>query len=576
MESDACVFSVHGINLAAPRRLLRHRSRINPYQTTDRCETMSSDYLKALNIGSGLDTTQIVEAIVNARKVPREKIINGNITARETQTSSLSEVKNALSTFQTNMSLYDGVNGIAMNRNSTAITAAITNADKARAFSHDIEISNLATAQVLAFSGFASADQTIGTGTLSFDFGTWMNGSFTSAGTNASVTVTSGNGTLEGIAASINDADIGVTASVVKGNDSSYHLMLKSSEGMANAMRISVAEDDANEDLDLVAYTSYDPAVEVIAATDASLTIDGVTISRTSNILTDVIDGVTLTLNSTTSSPETIAASYDTSTAMTAALGFVNELNSLITLLKSKSARGTETRTAGDLAGDPLVRSLINQITDLTNEAIIGFGSEPVYLANYGIMTNRDGSINLNTATFTKQYEANPDAFNAILNSRVTTDSSLVSGNIAGDDYVPGNYDFILSGNDATIDGDAMSLSDGEYSVNSGNASGLTVKLNGTGSNTTVRIGRSLLEKLESFASANLAFGNDIDERISSYNEDISDYNKALGDFEKQMENLREQYVTQFAAMDSAVASLNRTKDALDMMMDGWRASMNR
>ena len=73
---------------------------------------MSSDYLKALNIGSGLDTTQIVDAIVNARRVPREKIINGNITERETQTSGFSEIKSALSTFQTNMALYEGINGI--------------------------------------------------------------------------------------------------------------------------------------------------------------------------------------------------------------------------------------------------------------------------------------------------------------------------------------------------------------------------------------------------------------------------------------------------------------------------------
>ena len=57
--------------------------------------------LKALNIGSGLNNTQIVDAIVNARRVPREKIINSNITERETQTSSFSEIKGALSTFRT-------------------------------------------------------------------------------------------------------------------------------------------------------------------------------------------------------------------------------------------------------------------------------------------------------------------------------------------------------------------------------------------------------------------------------------------------------------------------------------------
>ena len=121
-----------------------------------------------------------------------------------------------------------------------------------------------------------------------------------------------------------------------------------------------------------------------------------------------------------------------------------------------------------------------------------------------------------------------------------------------------------------------MTFADNRYSVGTGNASGLAITLDGNGASTTVRMGRSLLEKLESFASTNLAFGNDIDERISDYNDDISDYTKALSDFGKQMDSLRDQYVTQFAAMDAAVASLNRTKESLDMMMDGWRGSMNR
>ena len=150
----------------------------------------------------------------------------------------------------------------------------------------------------------------------------------------------------------------------------------------------------------------------------------------------------------------------------------------------------------------------------------------------------------------------------------------MVSGTVAGDSYVPGNYSFTISGNTATIDSNAMTFADNRYSISTGNASGLTITVDGSGADTTVRLGRSLLEKLESFATTNLAFGNDIDERISDYNEDISDYTKALSDFGKQMDNLRDQYVTQFAAMDAAVASLNKTKESLDMMMDGWRGSM--
>ena len=72
---------------------------------------MTTNYLQALNIGSGLNTTEIVDAIVAARRAPKETRINKKIETREVQVSSLSEIKNSLSSFQTNLSLYNGING---------------------------------------------------------------------------------------------------------------------------------------------------------------------------------------------------------------------------------------------------------------------------------------------------------------------------------------------------------------------------------------------------------------------------------------------------------------------------------
>ena len=119
-----------------------------------------------------------------------------------------------------------------------------------------------------------------------------------------------------------------------------------------------------------------------------------------------------------------------------------------------------------------------------------------------------------------------------------------------------------------------MTFADSQYSVNSGNASGLIVEITGSGASTDVFLGRSLLDKLKNFSNSTLAYGNDIDGRISNYNTDISEYNRSLANFEKQMENLKQQYINQFAAMDASVASLNRTKESLTAMMDGWKSMM--
>ena len=116
---------------------------------------MSSDYLKALDIGSGLNTSHIVDAIVNAEKVPKERRINNKIEARETQISSFSEIKSNLSSLQSNLSIYDGVNGLSLNKNGTSVTASITDKSKAGQFTHEIGVSSLAKAQTLEFDGFS-------------------------------------------------------------------------------------------------------------------------------------------------------------------------------------------------------------------------------------------------------------------------------------------------------------------------------------------------------------------------------------------------------------------------------------
>ena len=154
----------------------------------------------------------------------------------------------------------------------------------------------------------------------------------------------------------------------------------------------------------------------------------------------------------------------------------------------------------------------------------------------------------------------------------MTTGSSLVAGTVSGSGYTPGSYAFAVALNAASVDGDAMTFSDDEYSIATGNATGLVVELNGTGANTTIYMGRSLLDKLDIFVENSLSYGNDIDERISEYNDDISDYTSSLIEFQTQIDALQTQYTNQFAAMDAAVASLNKTKESLTMMMDGWKA----
>ena len=533
---------------------------------------MSENYLKALNVGSGLDTATIVAALVDARKAPREASINERIDDRNIKISAFSEVKKAMQDFETNTASLAGVTGLSVSSAGPEVTATLTDSGIATGFSTNIEVSSLAKSQTLVFDGFSGADDELGAGSLSFAYGTWSDGRFTTNGSSDTVTISDGSDTLENIAATINDADIGVTASVVKKSDSNYALVMHSEPGADNALSITAVETSSGSGLADLGYSTYDATVETIAASDLSMSMDGVAITRESNIVTDLVDGVTLTINDTTSSAVTVSGAHDTATAFTAASSLVTEINSLLTMLNNLTARGGTAGVDGDLAGDAFARGMISSIRSILNEAIAGFGDSSVYLANFGVLTNRDGSISINETTFNAAYEADPDSFNALLNSRVTTNSQLVSGSVAGSDYVPGSYSFVTDGSSATLDGDAMTASGSRFSINSGDADGLSVSISGNGADTTIYVGTSLLESLQDYTVSMTKFNGSLSERLQDYSFDISEYNDELTDLDDQIEKIRQEYLQRFTDMDVALASFNRTGDSLDAMMEGWKA----
>ena len=241
-------------------------------------------------------------------------------------------------------------------------------------------------------------------------------------------------------------------------------------------------------------------------------------------------------------------------------------------LLNTATARGGATGVDGDLAGDAFAKNMISSIRSIISNEITGFGNNGIHLTNFGVLTNRDGSISISQKSFNKAYEADPDSFNALLNSRVTTNSQLVSGSVSGSDYKPGSYSFVTNGSSATLNGDAMALSGSTFSINSGDADGLNVTISGNGADTTVYVGTSLLEKMQDYTKSMASFNGSLSERLRDYSSDISDYNAELSNLDAQIEKIREEYLNRFTAMDVALASFNRTSDSLDAMMEGWKA----
>lgn len=538
---------------------------------------MAVDYISALNAGSGLNTTQIVDAIVEAETLPQEEAINTKVEERTVSLSSMSLIKQGFTSFETSLDAIDGETGLtATSSSSSNATMTITDADLVEELSTNIEITALAQSQTLVFGGYTGATDTVGSGSILFEFGGWAGNTFTenSAVTEQTVTIAAGEDTLEEVRDSINAADIGVTASILQVGTGSYSLVVKATSGADYSLRMTTTETVGDAGLNDLDFSTYDANHVAQVGQDAAFTLDGVAVSRTSNTITDLYDGVTVDLVAVTSAPVQLKVDYDSTAALATMTDLVAQLNTINSLLKTLSARSTDGTDDGPLAGDPLVRSFQSQLRSMTTTPLDGFGDTAVYLTNYGISTERDGTLTFDSDTFEEQYALDPSAFAAIVKTQMKSDNEDITAYVIGDDYVAGVYDLTISSSAGTVDSNSMTAIDSSFFSYSGNTDGLHVKTTETDATAKIYMGRSLINQLLSYTETILASSGDIETKITNYNNDIEDYETELSDLATKEETIRERYVKQFSAMESVVRSLKDTGSYMESYMESWQSGL--
>ena len=554
---------------------------------------MSTDYLSALNAGSGLNVTQIVDALVDAERVPKQKQID---EAKETATvkiSALGSLKNELSVFQTNATALDGQIGLSLSSSTSNVALSRPNSSLASDFSHTINVTSIANGQVLNFnnggSGFSSTTADIGIDSISIDLGTWTaDPAFASNGTSSSLSLTAGATSLSDVRDAINNAAIGLSASIIEVSTGSYSLMVKSPEGAENAMRISTSLSGTE-----VEVLRYDPenndgaikdtATEVVSASNAEFTIDGVAIVRASNTITDLFSGVTVELSDVSSADlgtdQLISSSYSETDALATLETVVSEINYLLSFLKEQSKPGNNGEDGGPLHGDHFIRHTENKIKNLTSTAIVGYDDEEIYLSSFGVVTELDGTLSIDKTRFGEYFEANPEHFAAVTTSMIRTGDAGVTGSAPTDLFTPGVYGFSLGGAGATLtdaDGTTETMSAGTnrygYSSNSIGATGLLLDTTKTTVNTNVYMGRSILQELSKYIDDVLMLNGDIDEKIYRLEDDVDSLVEEQEALDLQIENQRSLYVQKFTAMETAVSSFKKTGEFLDNLIASWNS----
>ena len=125
---------------------------------------MTVDYLSALNVGSGLQTTEIIDALVEAERAPQASQINSAKDKRTVEISSLSQIKKGFETFQTGISALEKVTGLSTSSSGLGIAVEISDARIASNFSHAMNVNTVAAGQTLVFGNYSSETASTGTG----------------------------------------------------------------------------------------------------------------------------------------------------------------------------------------------------------------------------------------------------------------------------------------------------------------------------------------------------------------------------------------------------------------------------
>jgi flagellar hook-associated protein 2 len=324
-------------------------------------------------LGSGLDITSLVSQLVAAEGTPTLNRLDRQEFNLQARLSGLGQFKSAISTFQSSLS---GLASLSAFQQSSATVGnddvlEASTADTAATGVYSINVTKLAQSHALVtdqLNPFSSTNETIGTGELTIRFGSDPTGTFVqniNKGTHT-ITVDSSNNTLEGLRDAINDADIGVNATIIN-NGSGYLLSFASTEsGADSAIEISVSDTGDMDDTDTngLSRLSYNAAAgnleQTIVAQDAAFSINGVNISSTSNSVSTAIEGVTLDLKDTGTSSLTVE--QDSSVIREAVEEFVEGYNAFITTTNELTSFDPATGAAGILNGDFGVRSVVGQI----------------------------------------------------------------------------------------------------------------------------------------------------------------------------------------------------------------------
>ena len=459
---------------------------------------VDTNLITALGAGSGVDVKALANSLVEAERAPKQQAIQSKIDKSEARISGYSAMMAALDIFKQQVDGLDSVTDFAAvdTRNSNPLAVQVSTNSLASPGAHTISIASLAQAQRSVGDGFDNVTSQVNGGNA-------FTLSLTVAGENTDIEISAANTNASAVVNAINQAGAGVSAQLldtgVEGATDRYKIVLTGQTGASNSFAVS------SDAADTTGLNFTTPAGQ--AAADASVTVNGVAISRSTNTIDDVIPGMTFDLLGPTTGAVAVQLNRDSSGLKEKVQSLVTAYNNMVSdfgILTGPASDDEEDIYSGALRGDSTVRSVLSQIRQVFFGESQTAGESITSLRDMGVSVDKDGVVTLDETAL--------------------------------DEALANNFEEVVS----ALAGRTTEEVDGETVIRQGLGAEMASRLRALMGPTGIILGQS-----------------------NSAESQVTRYEEQLEKLETRMEGILERYTKQFAAMESIVGQLTSMRESL-------------
>ncbi|MGJ4886468.1 flagellar filament capping protein FliD [Bradyrhizobium sp. SZCCHNS3052] len=530
---------------------------------------------------STIDWTALIESAVNA-KLTQATQISTKITANEAKITAYQTLQTALKTLSSGLSSLatSMVNSLATNAFATRAATISATGDVSASSALSMSVSNGAAtgSHTLTISQVATAHKVTGATQSSQTAALGYSGTFSlglSGGSTADITITSGM-SLQDVVDAINaqSSTTNVEASIVQVSSGSYQLVLT---GTQDAADITYASSSGDDILNKLGVTDSSGAFATVLQTAqaAEFTLDGISLTRDTNDITDVLSGVTFDLLQATPSGTTLTVTIgtDTSQISSALQTFVTDYNAFrdaVIAQQTTNSDGTAS-SSSVLFGDGTMRDIMNSL-----QAVLGTSVGGLTMADLGLSFNEKNELELDTSTLSTILSTNLSGVTTLLSAQTKTSSSQLSVVNTGSSPQSFTLDLTVdsSGNlsAASVGGDSslFTVSSNTIVGNSGTIyAGMAFTYAGsTSQSITVTSTQGLATQIYQIAKTASSSTGSLQTLIDNLTSQDDTMQAKVDDIKSSASTFQTQLTAQYAKYQAAIESANNTLTYLKALLN--------